>query len=128
MLCTSFRATDSGVSGPAVRAGGATQRVALTQIADGSFVGLATIAPDDVVRVDVLDRRGRLIGSSRGDADAPEPEPSPPAVTPELRYIGPSLPIVGISPITNVMWWSPTARNVASVSGMAASLAAPIAA
>lgn len=87
--------------------------------ASGPSVGEATVPITPVlppgapaIRIDVMDGRGRLLGSTDADiAQLPPPPPAPPLREPPR--IGVTLPPWHASSVTNVPWWSPTAPGAA---------------
>ena len=89
---------------------------------DGSFVGSFSGEPpaDQPLRVDVVDRDGRLLGSTaHAPPTLPTPdEPAPVEEPPEPPWIGPTVPAHAWSARTNVWLWSPTARPLATLGAM----------
>jgi hypothetical protein len=62
----------------------------------------------DRARIDILDRRGAVLGTT--DVVVPEPPPPPAAPKPPPR-IGISAPLLTLAPGPSLLWWRPTPQN-----------------
>lgn len=91
---------------------------------DRSLTGLALVpgAPTSA-RIDVIDRNGRVVGSTETAIVDPgaRPAPPPPAAPPPEAYVplGVTAPLAPVSSALDVLWWSPTAPDAFVVSGTA---------
>jgi len=87
--------------------------VALTAGPDGVFTGaLAISEPVPYARVDVVDDRGTLIGTTeigKPPVAAPPPDAAP-VIKEKVRYpiLGAYAPLWQVSPSTDVLWFAPT--------------------
>lgn len=98
-----------------VTEGTSARTVALTAKDGRWLASLPAPAAGFAVRLDVLDGRGTVLGT--GTLARPEaPPPPPPRVVPRIPAIGFTTENWQPSPVTGVMFWTPTARNAASAS------------
>ncbi len=97
-----------------VHVGARVVEVTLAMQPDHTLHGLAAItgAPSSV-RVDVIDRHGRVLGSTEVTVDDPGGRPpAPPATAIEAPpRVGVTAPFTPISAALDVPWWSPTAHD-----------------
>lgn len=92
--------------------------VPLTAAPDGSLSGTVPIeAPLKSVRVDVVDDRGVVLGTTVYAVPAAPPEaPPPPAPPPEEPHLGPYAPLWQASTSADVLLFAPTPLDGAAVS------------
>ena len=91
---------------------GGVKTFALARSADGSYAGsIDVLAGVDAVRIDVVDDRGSVLGTTEWTA-APLPEAAPPAPP----QIGAYAPMWLISPSADVLWIAPTPADGAAIS------------
>ncbi len=67
-----------------------------------------------LIRLDVVDGRGAVLGTTTADLTPPPPPPQPPPVVEVIPRIGVDAPLWSLSPRTDVFWFAPTASNAAS--------------
>jgi hypothetical protein len=81
-------------------------------------IAAITGAPSSV-RVDVVDRHGRVLGSTEVIIDDPGGRPpAPPAPSIEaLPRVGVTAPFTPVSAALDVPWWSPTAHDAFVLAG-----------
>jgi hypothetical protein len=94
-----------------VRLGERVETAPLAKGPDGAWV--ASIPVGDAVgdaRLDVIDGRGSLLGTTETRI-SDKPLPPPPPKGPDSHPIGPTLPPWHPSSVTGVVLWSPTAPN-----------------
>jgi hypothetical protein len=103
--------------GPVLRVteGESTHSVALTSTGSRWLASVPAPAEGRAVRLDVLDGRGTILGTSTLERLRSEALASP-APRPKVPAIGLTTESWQPSPVTGVMLWSPTARNAASAS------------
>ena len=95
--------------------GGGMKRAAMSPIAGtNSWTASFPDVPSGSARVEIVDSRGRVLGSGPLEM-AGEAVPEAPGAAPR-HYIGISSALVQPSPVSNVVWWAPTPENAASVS------------
>jgi hypothetical protein len=100
---------------------GAPETVQDVALAPGAATGLFSAvvplprgADAGAVRLDVIDGRGSVLGTTTADlAPPPAPASAPPAVE-VMPRIGADAPLWSLSPRTDVFWFAPTASNAAS--------------
>jgi hypothetical protein len=71
-----------------------------------------TIEATGPVRLDVVDGRGSVLGTTTADLGAPPPPAK--LVSEAMPRIGAAAPLWSLSPYTDAMWFSPTAVNEAA--------------
>ncbi|MEO7331072.1 MAG: hypothetical protein ABI193_21025 [Minicystis sp.] len=103
-----------------VHAGDTVVQAPLAVQPDRTLTGLAAIAgAPSSVRVDVVDRYGRVLGSSEVIIDAPAALPAPAPVIEAPVRIGVTAPFTLVSSALDVAWWSPTAHDAFVFAGTA---------
>ena len=95
------------------------QDVALTPgTAPGLFSAVMPLprkaAAMGLIRLDVVDGRGAVLGTTTADLTPPPAPPKPPPVEEIVPRIGVDAPLWSLSPRTDVFWFAPTASNAAS--------------
>lgn len=101
---------------------GSVAEAPFTVRADGSWLATVPLSGNATsARVDVVDRFGRVMGSSTVPLDpGAKPPASPPLPSAEpAPLIGPTAPLWLLSPALDVPWWSPTAHDALVLSGTA---------
>ena len=73
-----------------------------------------TAAAAGPIRLDVVDGRGAVLGTTTADLAPPPAPPSAPGVVEVMPRIGADAPLWSLSPRTDVFWFAPTASNAAS--------------
>lgn len=114
---TGFDGVDIGARvRPAGRAriGGATQSFALSAGADGAYAGTFNPGspPPDKVRIDVIDDRGAVLGTTEWTPPARAAVNAP---APRVPQIGAYAPLWQLSPSADVIWSAPTPPDGAVV-------------
>jgi hypothetical protein len=111
-----LRAHFSGEGGAAET----TRNVALTPGAAPGLFSAVMPLPRPVesmgpIRLDVIDERGSLLGTTTANLAPPSAPPAvaEPIVAPMPR-IGADAPLWSLSPLTDVLWFAPTASNTAA--------------
>ena len=66
------------------------------------------------IRLDVVDGRGSVLGTTTTDLAAPTPAAEKPVVPEAMPKIGADAPLWSLSPLTDVVWFAPTAANAAA--------------
>lgn len=92
-----------------------TRTVALSRGADGVFVGSLAVPARQAVRVDVVDDRGAVLGTSDFVPEVVPDKAKPPE---KVRYpvLGAYAPMWQVSPSADVLWFAPTPPLGAAVS------------
>jgi hypothetical protein len=101
-----------------VRQGNESRRLPLVAAgAAGTWSANVARLEHGPVLLEVVDQRGRILGSTQLTVGGPpRAAGAPPA---RRRYVGISAPLVQPSPLTNVVWWTPTADDAGAVSATA---------
>jgi len=118
------RVTLSGLAGvdvaarvaPALRAHlpGGVRALPLRAAAGGAFAATVPLAGRvDRVRLDVVDDRGGVLGTTEVDLADRAPPPPPPRAAP-MPVLGAFAPLLTLSPVTDTLWLPPTLPNAAS--------------
>jgi hypothetical protein len=66
------------------------------------------------IRLDLIDGRGSVLGTTTADLAGATPAPAAPVVVEALPRIGADAPLWSLSPYTDVLWLAPTASNAAA--------------
>ena len=96
----------------------AAQDVALAPgAAPGLFSAVVPLprgADAGALRLDVIDGRGSVLGTTTADLAPPPAPATTPAAVEVMPRIGADAPLWSLSPRTDVLWFAPTASNAAS--------------
>jgi hypothetical protein len=65
----------------------------------------------DQARIDILDRRGAVLGTTEVVVPPPPPPPAAPKPPPPPPRIGISAPLLTLAPGPRLLWWRPTSEN-----------------
>ena len=66
------------------------------------------------IRLDVVDGRGAVLGTTTADLAAPTPAAEKPVVAGAMPKIGVDAPLWSLSPLTDIPWFAPTASSAIS--------------
>ncbi len=115
---------DSAILAPVLKyrtAAGASGQTPLAASGAGAFMASLDFGADDpgVVRFDVIDKRGRMLGSARADMGPDGLAPGAETLPNRPRQVGLDAPLLAPSPIAGTYWFSARARDAASAYGVA---------
>jgi hypothetical protein len=115
-----LRAHLPAVSAAVGAAAATVQDVALTPGAAPGLFSAVIPLPQSLdatgpIRLDVVDGRGSVLGTTTADLAAPTPVLEKPVVAAAMPKIGADAPLWSLSPLTDVPWFAPTAANGAAI-------------